>query len=48
MAIDFDALRKKLGQLSGNNSKRRVFWRPEEGKEYAIRIISFPDNDGNP
>ena len=48
MAIDFNALRKKLGQLSGNNSKRRVFWRPEEGKEYAIRIISFPDNDGNP
>tara|TARA_A100001015_G_C15042496_1_gene740734 strand:- start:772 stop:1557 length:786 start_codon:yes stop_codon:yes gene_type:complete len=48
MAIDFEALRKKLGQLSGNNSKRRVFWRPEEGKEYAIRIIAFPDNDGNP
>ena len=48
MAIDFSALRKKLGQLSGNNSKRRVFWRPEEGKEYAIRIIAFPDNDGNP
>ena len=48
MAIDFDALRKKLGQLSGNNSKRRVFWRPEEGKEYAVRIIAFPDNDGNP
>ena len=48
MAIDFNALRKKLGQLSGNNSKRRVFWRPEEGKEYAVRIIAFPDNDGNP
>ena len=48
MAIDFNALRKKLGQLSGNNSKRRVFWRPEEGKEYNIRIVAFPDNDGNP
>ena len=48
MAIDFNALRKKLGQLSGINSKRRVFWRPEEGKEYAIRIVAFPDNDGNP
>jgi len=48
MAIDFNALRKKLGQLSGNNSKRRVFWRPEEGNEYTIRIIAFPENDGNP
>ena len=48
MAIDFNALRKKLGQLSGNNSKRRVFWRPEEGNEYTVRIIAFPDNDGNP
>ena len=28
MAIDFDAIRKKLGQLSGGNSKRRVMWRP--------------------
>jgi hypothetical protein len=48
MAIDFNALRKKLGQLSGNNSKRRLFWRPEEGNEYTVRIIAFPDNDGNP
>lgn len=48
MAIDFDALRKKLGQLSGNNSKRKRFWRPEEGKEYNVRIVAFPDNDGNP
>ena len=48
MAIDFNALRKKLGQLSGNNSKRRAFWRPEEGNEYTVRIIAFPDNDGNP
>jgi hypothetical protein len=48
MAIDFNALRKKLGQLSGNNSKRRAFWRPEEGNEYTVRILAFPDNDGNP
>ena len=48
MAIDFEALRKKLGQLSGTNSKRARFWRPEEGKEYNIRIIGFQDNDGNP
>ena len=48
MAIDFDALRKKSGQLSGQNSKRARFWRPEEGKEYNVRIIGFTDNDGNP
>ena len=48
MAIDFDALRKKLGQLSGQNSKRGRSWRPKEGEEYNVRIIAFPDNDGNP
>ena len=48
MAIDFNALRKKLGQLSGNNSKRMRSWRPKEGEEYNVRIIAFPDNDGNP
>jgi len=48
MAIDFDAIRKKLGQLSGQNKKSAVSWRPEEGKDYQVRIISFPDNDGQP
>ena len=48
MAIDFDALRKKLGQLSGQNSKRGRSWRPKEGEEYNVRIIAFSDNDGNP
>ena len=33
MAINFDALRKKLGQLSGNNSRRNTMWRPQEGEE---------------
>lgn len=48
MAIDFDAIRKKLGQLSGNNSKRRVMWRPPQDETTTIRIIGFTDNDGNP
>ena len=48
MAIDFDAIRKKLGQLSGANSKRRVMWRPQEGETTTIRLIAFTDNDGNP
>ncbi len=48
MAIDFDAIRKKLGQLSGNNSRRNVTWRPQEGEEHTVRLLSFPDNDGQP
>lgn len=48
MAIDFDAIRKKLGQLSGTTSRRNVMWRPEEGTEYTIRILAFPNNDGQP
>jgi hypothetical protein len=48
MAIDFDAIRKKLNQLSGNNSKRNLMWRPQEGEEHAVRLLSFPDNDGQP
>jgi hypothetical protein len=48
MAIDLDAIRKKLNQLSGVNSKRRTMWRPTEGEESVVRIIGFTDNDGNP
>ena len=48
MAIDFDAIRKKLNALSGNNAKRRVMWRPPEGETVNVRIIGFTDNDGNP
>jgi hypothetical protein len=48
MAIDFDAIRKKLGQLSGTNSRRNVMWRPEEGEEHTVRLLSFKDNDGQP
>ena len=48
MAIDFDAIRKKLNQLSGNNSKRNTMWRPQEGDEATVRLLSFPDNDGQP
>ena len=48
MAIDFDAIRKKLGQLSGTNSRRNVMWRPQEGEESTVRLLSFSDNDGQP
>ena len=48
MAIDFDAIRNKLNKLSGNNSRRDRMWRPQEGEEATVRLLSFPDNDGQP
>jgi hypothetical protein len=48
MAINFDAIRKKLNKLSGQNSKRDVMWRPTEGEETTVRLVAFPDNDGQP
>ena len=48
MALDLDAIRRKLNQLSGNSSKRNVMWRPQEGEESTVRLLSFSDNDGQP
>lgn len=48
MAIDLAAIRKKLNQLSGQNSKKNIMWRPEENADTTIRLIAYPDNDGQP
>lgn len=48
MAIDLSAIRKKLNQLSGNTSKKNIMWKPEDGQEYQVRLLAFPDNDGQP
>jgi hypothetical protein len=48
MAIDFDAIRKKLDRLSGNNKNRSTTWRPVEGEEHTVRLLSFQENDGQP
>ena len=48
MAINFDAIRKKLDNLSGNNKKSNASWKPKEGEVYTVRLISFPNNDGQP
>jgi len=48
MAIDFDAIRRKLNKLSGTNSRQNTMWRPQEGEEATIRLLSFPDNEGQP
>lgn len=48
MAVNLEALQKKLNQLSGTNSRKNTMWRPPEGEETTIRILAFPDNDGQP
>ena len=48
MALDRDALKRKLDALSGNTKKRTATWRPTEGEEHTVRLLSFPDNDGQP
>ena len=48
MAIDFAAIKRKLERLSGNTRNRSVMWKPTEGEESTVRLLSFPDNDGQP
>ena len=48
MAIDFDAIRNKLNQLSGENRRSNVMWKPQVGEDSNVRLISFQDNDGQP
>ncbi len=48
MAINFDAIRKKLDNLSGNNKKSSSSWKPKENEEYIVRLLSFPNNEGQP
>ena len=48
MALDFDAIKRKLDKLSGNNTSRNVMWKPTEGEKHSVRLLSFPDNDGQP
>ena len=48
MSIDFEAIRKKLDRLSGATRNRSSMWKPTEGEEHIVRLLSFPDNDGQP
>jgi len=45
MALDLDAIRKKLSAMSGNRVKRLKI---VDDKLFKLRIIAFPDNDGQP
>lgn len=48
MAINLDAIRSKLNQLSGNGRSKGSMWRPPEDKEAIVRLLSFQSDDGLP
>jgi hypothetical protein len=48
MAINLDAIRSKLNQLSGNGRSKGNMWRPPEDKEAIVRLLSFQSDDGLP
>jgi len=48
MAFDREALQRRLDALSGNRRKKSSTWRPTEGEEATVRLLSFPNNDGQP
>jgi hypothetical protein len=46
--IDFEKIKQKVAQLSGQGKKNNLWW-PENGKEYTVRILPWPDgNNGQP
>lgn len=48
MAIDFDAIRRKVAELSGEGTRGTSnFWKPDVGVHTA-RLLPFKDNDGQP
>ena len=48
MPIDFSEVRKKLAKISGQNSTRDAYWKPEQDTTYTIRIVPFTNNEGQP
>ena len=47
MALDFDALRKTLANLQGQNNRSTATWKPPEGKS-TIRIVPWKGNADKP
>ncbi len=47
MPIDFDALRKKLNTLQGQNDRKSALWKPPAGKS-VIRILPWKERPDNP
>ena len=47
MAIDLDAIRKKLNNLQSQTTRTSNLWKPEPGKQ-QIRIVPYQHNKDNP
>ena len=47
MAIDLNAIRKKLNNLQSQTGKQNNLWKPEPGKQ-TIRIVPYQFNKDNP
>ena len=47
MAIDINAIRRKLGSLQTTNNKTSLLWKPEPGQN-TIRIVPYQFNKENP
>lgn len=47
MSLDFDALRKKLNDLQGQNRRSNALWKPDAGKS-IIRIVPWAERPENP
>jgi len=48
MAIDFEAIKKRLAGLTGTNDKQKLMWKPPEGETTTVRIVAFPNSNGTP
>tara|TARA_Y100001937_G_C7079070_1_gene312020 strand:+ start:103 stop:882 length:780 start_codon:yes stop_codon:yes gene_type:complete len=47
MAIDLDAIKRKLSQLQTSGTRQNNLWKPEPGKQ-TIRIVPYQHNRDNP
>ena len=47
MALDLDAIRKRLSGLQNQTGKQNNLWKPEPGKQ-TIRIVPYQFNKDNP
>ena len=47
MAIDLDAIRRKLNNLQSQTGRQDNLWKPEPGKN-QIRIVPYQFNKDNP
>lgn len=46
MGLDLDAIRRKLAGMSGGGRPKKIKF--EDGKQRVLRVIAFPNNDGQP